>query len=214
MSSQLKLLRVLQEREYYPVGMDVPVEADVRIITATNEDLLQKMQEKKFRTDLYYRIQTHNIQLPPLRDRKSDIPVLIDYFMEKTATTLNKTKPTPPLELYTLLAGYHFPGNIRELESMIFDAVSNHRSKMLSMKLFKKHLEKHRSKQDHDSLKTMRDQSNNPYSLIEPLPTLRKAPGFLLSEALQRSHGNKDNAARILGITRSGLNKAIKRSKI
>jgi len=213
-TSQLKLLRVLQEREFYPVGTDVPIDVDVRIITATNIDLLQQIQEKKFRTDFYYRIQTHHIHIPPLRDRKSDIPILIDHFLEKYAASLNKTKPTPPLELYTLLAGYHFWGNIRELKSMIFDAVTNHRSKMLSMKLFKKHVEKHSPKRDNPAINTLNDSTNTPYSLIDPLPTLREAPSFLLTEALRRSHGNKDNASRILGITRSGLNKAIKRSKL
>src|SRR5690606_38366845 len=91
----------------------------------------------KFRKDLYFRLQTHHVRIPPLRERKEDIPLLVDYFLARAAETLNKKLPTPPKELYALLKTYHFPGNVRELESMVFDAVSKHNSRMLSLEVFK-----------------------------------------------------------------------------
>lgn len=211
LASQLKLLRMLQEKEYYPMGSDTPFETDTRIITATNRDLIRLMEKRQFRADLYYRIQTHHIDIPPLRERISDLPLLLGYFLEKTSAILGKNKPTPPPELMTLLSGYGFPGNIRELESMVFDAVSNHKQKMLSMDRFKQHIEKHKGTAME---KEKREISLNPFFGIDPLPTLKQAPKLLFSEALKRSHGNKVTAAMMLGITRSGLNKALKRAGI
>jgi DNA-binding NtrC family response regulator len=207
--SQLKLLRMLQEKEYYPMGSDIPIETDTRIITATNQDLIRLMEKKEFRSDLYYRIQTHHIHIPPLRERTGDIPPLLEHFLEKAAAALGKKKPTPPREISSFLSGYRFPGNIRELESMVFDAVSNHRQKVLSLTRFTTHIEKHQDVLVH---KKADDPGLNPFSGIDPLPTLKQAPRFLMSEALTRSHGNRATAAMMLGITRSGLNKALKRS--
>ncbi len=208
--SQLKLLRILQEKEYYPMGSDIPIETDARIITATNRDLIGLMDNRLFRADLYYRIQTHHIHIPPLRERVSDIPLLLDYFLETTAEALGKPKPTPPSELAGLLSGYAFPGNVRELESMVFDAVSNHRRKMLSLDRFKQHIQNHQGPAATDEIRS--PDRMNPFSMVDPLPTLREAPHLLLSEAVKRSRGNKITAAMMLGITRSGLNKALKRA--
>ncbi len=211
--SQLKLLRILQEKEYYPMGSDVPIEMDTRVITATNQDLIHLMEKRRFRADLYYRIQTHHIHIPPLRDRTSDIPLLLEHFLEQASASLGKKKPTPPRELASFLAGYSFPGNIRELKSMAFDAVSNHKHRMLSIQRFKEHVAKHQPvtlKKKTD----LEEKNHNPFSGIDPLPTLKEVPKYLLSEAVRRSHGNKATAAMMLGITRSGLNKALKRAGI
>jgi len=211
--SQLKLLRILQEKEYYPMGSDIPIEMDTRIITATNQDLISLMEKRTFRADLYYRIQTHHIHIPPLRERTSDIPLLLEHFLEKTSASLGKKKPTPPRELASFLAGYSFPGNIRELGAMVFDAVSNHKQRMLSTRRFKAHVEKHQPVilKKNTNLK---ESDLNPFSVIDSFPSLRQAPKYLLSEAMRRSHGNKTTAAMMLGITRSGLNKALKRAGI
>jgi len=211
--SQLKLLRILQEKEYYPMGADIPVEMDTRVITATNQNLIKLMEKKRFRADLYYRIQTHHIHIPALRDRASDIPLLLEYFLEKISASLGKKKPTPPRELASFLAGYSFPGNIRELEAMAFDAVSNHTQKMLSIKRFKAHVEKHQPMALKKDTKPG-EENQNPFSTIDPLPTLKEVPAYLLTEAMRRSHGNSVAAAMTLGITRSGLNKALKRAGI
>lgn len=211
--SQLKLLRILQEKQYYPMGSDIPIETDTRIITATNHNLIQLMEKRLFRADLYYRIQTHHVHIPPLRDRPSDIPLLLDHFLEKTAAVLGKKRPTPPPELAGFLCGYSFPGNIRELESMVFDAVSNHQQRMLSLSRFKAHIETHQGTATGKNREGEKN-NQNPFAVVDPLPTLKEVPHHLLSEAMTRSHGNRAAAARMLGITRSGLNKALKRAGI
>ena len=215
LASQIKLLRILQEKEYYPMGSDIPLEMDARVIVATNQDLIRQMEKKVFRTDLYYRIQTHHIHIPPLRERTGDIPLLLDHFLEKAAQGLGRKKPTPPAELAQLLSVYSFPGNVRELESMVFDALSNHHKGMLSTGRFKDHIQKHQPlpKIILPDSGTPQDRAN-PFTPVDPLPTLKEAPILLIQEALQRSRGDRGAAAMILGITRSGLNKALKRAGI
>ncbi len=213
-ASQVKLLRILQEKEFYPMGSDIPIEMDTRVITATNQDLLQLMEQKKFRADLYYRIQTHHIHIPPLRDRLDDMPLLLDYFLEKAAASLGKKKPTPASQLVGFLNGYAFPGNIRELEAMVFDAVSNHSKRMLSTDRFKVHVEKHHPGGQASALSEQKKAAVNPFAAMSSLPTLKEAPIHLITEALRRCKGNKVAAAMMLGITRSGLNKALKRAGI
>jgi DNA-binding NtrC family response regulator len=133
LESQVKLLRLIQDGKYFPLGSDMAKLADVRIVCATNVDIDLMKNKNEFRKDLYYRLQTHHIHIPPLRERKNDIPFLINHFLEKASKQLNKKKPTPPKELYSLLSNYNFPGNIRELEGIIFDAVSVHRAGVLSL---------------------------------------------------------------------------------
>lgn len=215
LASQIKLLRILQENEYYPMGSDIPLEMDTRVIVATNRNLIRLMEEKAFRTDLYYRIQTHHIHIPPLRKRAGDIPLLLDHFLDKAAQSLGKKKPTAPSELPELLSVYRFPGNVREMESMVFDAVSNHKKGVLSTGRFKVHIQKHQAIHKTSLPKTDSTQTPaNPFSLMVCLPTLKEAPVFLIKEALNRTKGNKEVAAMILGITRSGLNKALRRAGI
>lgn len=212
-TSQVKLLRVLQEKEYYPVGSDIPIEMNTRIMAATNRDLIALMGRKRFRNDLYYRIQTHHIHLPPLRERKTDLPLLLDHFLEKAAKTLNKSKPSLPSELIGLLNAYSFPGNIREMESLVFDAVSKHKKHVMSLRHFKEYIEKHTPGFRADSL--MKNESGtHPFSQIKVLPTLKEAPVHLIKEAMKRTGNNRTAAAMMLGITRSGLNKALKRADI
>ncbi|RYG46462.1 MAG: sigma-54-dependent Fis family transcriptional regulator, partial [Chitinophagaceae bacterium] len=120
---QVKLLRVLQEKEFEYVGGSVSIKIDVRIITATNRNLEKEIGDGNFRLDLYYRLNVFPILLPPLRERRSDIPALADYFAHKFCRSFNKTfngiAPSMADELY----GYNWPGNIRELENVIEQAV-------------------------------------------------------------------------------------------
>ncbi len=136
-NSQVKLLRLLQEGEYHPLGADVPKRSRARIIAATHQQLEARLQGGSFRKDLYYRLCTHRIKLPPLRARKEDVPLLLDYFIVQAAQELNKSVPSYPPELPFLLSNYTFPGNVRELKSMIYDAVSRHKSRLLSMEVFR-----------------------------------------------------------------------------
>ena len=131
--SQIKLLRLIQEGEYFPLGSDVPKNTNVRIIVSTNKDLQSLQATGTFRKDLYFRLKAHHIIIPPLRERLDDIPILLDYFLEEAAQQLGKNKPTYPEQLPTLLQNYVFPGNVRELRTMVYDAVSTHTSKMLSL---------------------------------------------------------------------------------
>ena len=116
---QAKILRVLQERQFYPVGSEKLVEVDVRIITATNKDLEDQVKQGLFREDLYYRIHVIPVQLPPLRDRKEDIPPLVERFVEKVSNQVRKEiKGLTPQAMQKLML-YDWPGNIRELENVI-----------------------------------------------------------------------------------------------
>jgi two-component system nitrogen regulation response regulator GlnG len=122
--SQVKLLRLLQDGVYYPLGADRPRQSRARVIVATNADVTQRVAAGSFRRDLYYRLRTHHLQLPPLRDRLGDLPLLVRHFVDASARVLNKGVPAIPPALYALLKSYRFPGNVRELEAMVFDAVT------------------------------------------------------------------------------------------
>jgi PAS domain S-box-containing protein len=118
-SLQVKLLRVLQQKVYEPLGSNTPIEANVRIIAATNKDLLALVQESRFRDDLFYRLNVVNIQLPPLRERMEDIPILVDHFVKKFRAEKQKDIVGVDDEVLTRFMRYDFPGNIRELENII-----------------------------------------------------------------------------------------------
>ena len=211
-TSQVKLLRLLQEGEFFPLGSDVAKRSDARILVATNQDLDALQSTGKFRKDLYYRLCDHNIHIPRLRRRREDLPVLVEHFLEKASKTLDKKKPTPPVELITLLSTYHFPGNIRELESMIFDAVSSHTSGKLSMDLFKTHISKKHPISPADPADSPPEKGTL-ISFSHQLPTLKQIEQLLIDEALKRSNGNQSIAALSLGISRQALNKRLKKSQ-
>ena len=208
-SSQIKLLRLLQEREYQPLGSDQVKISTARVILATHRDLQELQHDRKFRKDLYYRIATHHIEIPPLRERKDDIVLLLEHFIDKAAKALKKKIPAYPDELITLLKSYHFPGNIRELESMVFDAVSRHESKTLSTRVFGSHM-KRNSK--HPAAKQEGCESLEAcLATIEILPQLKELDKTLIKEALRRSNGNQSVAAGLLGVTPQALSSRLKR---
>ncbi len=211
--SQVKLLRLLQEQTYYQLGSDVPKQTDARIVVATNQNPETLISEKKFRNDLYFRLSYHHIQIPPLRERLEDIPLLLDYFLENAAKSLKKKKPKYPLELITLLKTYHFPGNIRELQAMVFDAVAQHQSGVLSMDSFKKIIGKEKLQPQHPSSHVIQGEELI-LGHFDRFPTLEEVERFLISEALNRSNSNQGIAASLLGITRQALNKRLKRKNI
>lgn len=208
--SQLKLLRLLQEREYLPLGSDMPRRTDARMVVATNEDLEHSLKDGRFRKDLFYRLRTHHIHIPPLRERKEDIPVLLAHFLKKASDVLGKKPPTAPKELLPLLLAYDFPGNVRELKSMIFDAVSNHGSGVLSMSLFKAAIGGPVPPRGPGHAPTPEGEESAT-DFPARLPTLKQSEQALLSEALRRSGGNQTVAAQMLGISRQALNRRLKR---
>ncbi len=209
-SSQLKLLRLLEEKMYYPLGADIPQKSNVRIIATTNQDIKQRISEGKFRRDLYYRLCTHHIHIPPLRERLEDVSLLLDYFLEDSAKSLKKKKPTPPRELLTLLSNYHFPGNVREFQAMVFDAVAQHESGVLSLENFKGFIKEERLYAQTSLAPTDQDITQR-ISISGHFPTLKEVEDFFISEALKRANGNQGIAASLLGITRHALSKRLKR---
>ena len=208
--SQVKLLRLLQEGEYFPLGSDLPKRLKARIIVATHQNLPEKERSGAFRRDLYYRLRTHQVQLPSLRERRGDIAPLLDHFLEEAAQALGKKKPTPPKGLAQYLATYCFPGNVRELKALIYDAVSVNRERMLSMDTFIKAIERLQSQCAPTGAGSSRQ---NPFSGFDDLPTFSDAAAFLVLEALERASGNQTLAARLLGISQPALSKRLKMLK-
>lgn len=215
LNSQVKLLRVLQERKYYPIGSDNEEIADVRFIFATNQDIKKILDENRLRSDLYYRLQSHHIHMPPLRERLDDIPLLVDYFLDKAVKNLNKKIPDYPKELISLLQSYDFPGNIRELEGMIFDAMSRSMDdKHLSLELFYEKISFSKEK----SLKFNKKDTVNTTDTILALNdkdflTLKDMENLWIDKALKESNGNQTKASKLLGISRRALNNRLSRNK-
>ncbi len=210
MESQIKLLRLLEERTYYQVGSDHLITSNARIVVATNINLSKMQNEGNFRKDLFYRLQNHHIEIPSLYSRKDDIPLLTDFFMEAAAQEVNKATPTFPPELYTLLANYQFPGNIRELKGMIFDAVSRHKSGILSLDVFRERIDKNKFDAVLSKVEIPAG-SDDKVFFSDPLPTIKEVEKKLVDEALKRANNNQTIAAQMLGLTRSALNKRLNR---
>jgi len=206
-ASQVKLLRLLQEGEYFALGSDLPKRLKARIIVATHQNLSAKESAGSFRRDLYFRLRTHQVQIPPLRERKGDIALLLEHFLAEAAVALGKKKPTPPKGLAQFLATYSFPGNVRELRAMVYDAVSLHRDRMLSMDCFVKAVER---SQETGAAPPVSAGKLNPFAGFVELPTFSEAASFLVMEALERAGGNQTLAGRLLGISQPALNKRLK----
>ncbi|MBU4315958.1 MAG: sigma-54 dependent transcriptional regulator [Proteobacteria bacterium] len=204
LESQVKLLRLIQEGEYFPLGSDLAKTTNARIVVSTNLDLNALQQSGKFRKDLYYRLRAHHLLLPPLRERLEDLPLLLDHFLAEAAHRLEKSSPTYPFELITLLSNYAFPGNVRELRTMVYDALSTHKTKMLSTGRFQEHMKGNQGsvKQAsvHDPFRNL-----SSFQITGPLPTLKQAVRVLIAEAMKRTHQNQSMAAKLLGITRQTL---------
>lgn len=201
---QVKLLRVLQDMEFEPVGGHETIRVDARVILATNQDLEELVREGKFREDLYYRVNVINIQLPPLRERRSDIPLLAEHFLKKYREEVNKPIRGFTPEAMDLLQTYHWPGNIRELENAVERAVVLARSEWITPA---------------DLPPTVRGAVpalatatapavRGPSSLKEALQDPERR---LILAALEAHNWNKQRAARALGINRATLYKKMKR---
>lgn len=201
-NSQIKLLRLLQEKEYLPIGQDHYRTSSARILTSTHVDLWQLQRDGLFREDLHYRLRTHRITLPPLRERKEDLHILCTHFAKSCASSLDKKCPTFPPEMIPLLATYNFPGNIRELQAMIFDAIAQNINGILPLTSLKKHI--NRTKETKNTIDSI------PITFADPLPTLKEATQLLIHEAMKRSENNQSTAASMLGISQQALSKRLK----
>jgi len=208
--SQVKLLRLLQEGEYFHLGSDVPCKARASFVLATNVDLEALQNKGTFRRDLYYRLKAHHVHIPSLRERLEDLPVLLDAFFEEAARTLNKKRPAVPHGLAELLSTYAFPGNVRELRAMVFNALSLHKSHKLSFDYFKQAIGygQNDAPPQPESAPLGEDDG---VAFPQRLPTLDELGELVVVEAMRRAGGNQTLAASFLGITRQGLSKRLKK---
>ncbi len=214
--SQVKLLRLLQEQEYFPVGSDSLKKSDVRIVASTLKDLGTLKAEHLFREDLYYRLLTHEVRLPPLRERPEDIKLLLDHFLDLEARELSMKTPTYHPELVNLLRVYPFPGNIRELRAMTANALSNHTSRMLSSESFKNYIAAATHAPVPAPAATAGD---DPLAGLrfdpDAMPKLKevttRVANILIEQALEISGGNQTVASRILGISQQALSLKLKK---
>jgi DNA-binding NtrC family response regulator len=204
-TSQVKLLRLLDCGEYLPVGSDLPKRSSARIVATTNRDLESLMDDGKFRRDLYYRLSTHSLRIPPLRERPDDLPLLLDELLREAAGELHKEIPAIPSELLGLLAACDFPGNIRDLRKAVINAVAGHSSGPLPLGPFRELLAP-------ASAGWPAEMSAEKMSFPARLPTLRQGRELLIQEAMKRSSGNQSIAASLLGISHQALNQHLKKT--
>lgn len=197
---QVKLLRVLQENEIRPIGGSKSIKIDVRVIAATAKNLEDEVSKGTFREDLFYRLNVLSIQLPPLRDRSEDIPLLCDYFLKRFNKQLDKDIQGFSSAAMSRLLAYHWPGNVRELENAIERAVVLAEDSMLSPDHFPPELGQ-RSNREHMG------ELFNGYSLKEARKVLEKK---LITKALSETGGNRTQAARLLEISHPSLLSKIK----
>jgi two-component system response regulator HydG len=208
-SSQIKLLRLIQEQEFYPMGSDVLKKSDARLVVATNQDLTQLISAGKFRKDLYYRLYAHRVHIPPLRERREDIPMLVDHFLEKAAKSLNKPTPAPAPEVMAILSTCQFEGNVRELQAMVFDAVARHTSGMLTLDCFTGLARDETAPADSSSQSTNKEANEAIYALFGRFPTIKEVEDYLITAAMNMTNGNQRSAALLLGIARQTLSKRL-----
>jgi DNA-binding NtrC family response regulator len=200
---QTRFLRVLQEREYRSLGSTRMLKADFRVITATNRPIAQALAENRLRSDLYYRINTFQIEVPPLRERKEDIPPLVNTFVQRFAKQLGKAEPTITPEAFQKLLDYSWPGNVRELQNAIEYAVVLARNDIIGIKELPAEIQL------------------PPALQTSPAPVRRSGVASLddmeretILQALTQTHGNKKKAAELLGIQRPTLYNKMKRYAI
>ena len=189
---QVKLLRVLQDREFKRVGGTEDIRVDVRIIAATNKDLEEAVKERRFREDLFYRLNVIQIKLPPLRERKEDIPRLTLHFLKKFSTELSKAMTAVSPEADRLLRDYNYPGNVRELQNIVERAVALETAQELTAQNLRSYLDEHLQIQ-----KGVLDLDIPDEGLEKFVEQIERT---LLLKALQRTNGIKKKAAELLGI--------------
>lgn len=189
---QAKLLRVLQEREIVRLGSNKTIKVDFRLVCSTNRDLRTEIQEKRFREDLFYRINVINVQLPPLRERRGDIPRLVDGFLKEFSIRENKRLGASP-EAVSALHGYEWPGNVRELRNVIERAAVLAKGGIIT------------------EAELPGELSPPPESILKTRSktTLKEMEMQAVRDALNQHNGNKSRAAKVLGISRKALYKRL-----
>jgi DNA-binding NtrC family response regulator len=201
---QTRFLRVLQEREYRPLGSTKTLKADFRVIAATNQPVTQALAENRLRSDLYYRLNTFQIHVPPLRERKEDIPPLVATFVKQFAQQLGKPEPAITPEAFQKLLDYSWPGNVRELQNAMEYAVVLTRQNLIGLKELPAEIQ----------LPAALQQSERAAPARTGVQTLDDVERDTILQALAQCHGNKKKAAQLLGIQRPTLYNKLRRYAI
>jgi len=204
MDLQTRFLRVLQEREYRPLGSTQIMKADFRVIASTNRPVAEALSKNFLRSDLYYRLNTFQIEVPPLRERKQDIPPLIASFLRQFAQQLDKPEPTIVPDAFQKLLDYAWPGNVRELQNAIEYAVVLSRRELIGVKELP----------DEVQLPTVLQQTERGAPARTGVQSLDDVERNTILQALAECHGNKKKAAELLGIQRPTLYNKMKRYAI
>ena len=198
---QTRFLRVLQEREYRPLGSTKTLKADFRVIAATNRPIASALAENRLRADLYYRLNTFQIEIPPLRERKEDIPPLVSTFLKRFAQELGKEEPVIAPEAFQKLLDYSWPGNVRELQIAMEYAVVLARQNKIGVKELPAEVQ----------LPAVLQQTVRGNNGVQNLDDMERDA---IIAALAQCHGNKKKAAQVLGIQRPTLYNKMKRYAI
>jgi transcriptional regulator with GAF, ATPase, and Fis domain len=200
---QIKLLRVLQERTFEPVGSSKTVKVNVRVIAATNQDLEEAIREKRFREDLYYRLHVIPIEIPPLRERRDDIPLLLEHFLKRASTEGRSQIEGITDEALNVLCHYDWPGNVRELENLVERLIVMRGEGRIRLQ----------------DLPTSFKPNSRSTAAAPQLPSsglsftdeVNRFESDLILQALEQTHWNKQKAAQLLGMNRTTLMDKIKR---
>lgn len=201
LDAQVKLLTLLETKQYYPLGSDTAYPVKCKFVLSSQHDLLKLHQAGRFRSDLLYRLRTHKIKLPTLAERPLDIAMLINHFIVLAATEMKLPAPIQPTDLANKLSSYDFPGNLHELKSMVFDAVSRSDGIALNTSAFMVAINEHKS-----LTAIPQDRMIFP----KQLPTIAQMNQALVDEAMSRTANNQTAAAQLLGISQSALSRRLK----
>lgn len=194
---QVKLLRVIQDKELVRIGGTIPIEVDVRFLAASNRDLQDEMANGRFRQDLYYRLNVVTLQIPPLAERKNDIPLLIQHFIQKYGGMMKKKVEKVSTEVAEILQQYNFPGNVRELENIIERGITLASGNLIETDHLPEELQK--------AISPIFFRKNG------VIPTLAEQEGAYIEWVMKETGNNKTEAAKILGIDRVSLWRKLKK---
>jgi DNA-binding NtrC family response regulator len=212
LESQAKLLRAIQEMEIQPLGSNKSIKVDVRIITATNKDLIKLVAEGKFREDLFYRLSVIEIKIPPLRERKEDIPDLVELFTKQALERYKLSSGGFTAESIKFLTNYSWPGNVRELKNLVFKLIALYRERPITPDLLPANIKGEEEKTSDwrsgfliEARKMLTRRRKNIY-----IKLIEEAEYILIKETLKYTHGNISKAAEYLGLHRNTIAKKIK----
>ncbi|MCX7737916.1 MAG: sigma-54 dependent transcriptional regulator [Hydrogenothermaceae bacterium] len=216
LEAQAKLLRAIQEMEIVPIGGRKPIKVDVRIIAATNKDLIKLVAEGKFREDLFYRISVFEIHLPTLKERKEDIPELVNLFTKQALSQLGLKSGGFTPESIKFLTNYSFPGNVRELKNLVFKLITTYRDRPITPDLLPVNIKGEEEKNfdwkkglEIEVRKLLTRKRKNIY-----IKLIEDAEYILIKEAIKHTEGNITEAAKLLGLHRNTISRKIKELEI